>query len=56
MLNSVASLLEVLYAERELILKLRNNVKRYDLITIAKFVGSFIPPLIAFSVEIIQLQ
>ena len=56
MLNSVASLLEVLYAERELILKLRNNVKRYDLITIAKFVGSFIPPLIAFSAEIIQLQ
>jgi len=47
-LNLVSTILETLYNERERILQFYRNAIGFDLITIIKFVSSFILPLVTF--------
>ncbi len=47
-LNWVKSTMEILYIERERMLQLYDNSTGYDLKTIAQFIVSIIPPLLAF--------
>ena len=47
-LNLVSTFLETVYIERERILQFYRNARGYDLVTIIKFVCSFILPLVAF--------
>lgn len=54
-LQLVSTTLETLYNVRERIIQLYSNSKGYDVITIAKFISSFIPPLIAYVQKFINL-
>jgi hypothetical protein len=47
-LSWVKSTMETLHIERERLLQLYDSSKGYDLTTIVQFIGSIIPPLIAF--------
>jgi hypothetical protein len=47
-LSWVKSTMETLHNERERMVQLYDNSKGYDLTTIVQFIGSIIPPLIAF--------
>lgn len=55
-LTLLSSTLDTLYANRDRILQIHGNAKGYDIITIVKFISSFILPLMAYLQKIFHFS